>query len=74
MKYAICILASETLVPSLFNLHFKFDFDVVLLQLGLLYIIFLLGLQAILLTLVDTGRREETSDATLDLSEKPEKI
>ena len=40
----------------------KFEYNWHLMVFGLLYIIFLLGLQAILLTLVDTGRREETSD------------
>ena len=40
----------------------KFEHNWHLFVFGLLYIIFLLGLQAILLALVDTGRREDEAD------------
>ena len=40
----------------------SFEYNWHLFVFGLLYIIFLLGLQAILLALVDTGRKEDESD------------
>ena len=40
----------------------SFEYNWHLFVFGLLYIIFLLGLQAILLSLVDTGRAEDDSD------------
>ena len=40
----------------------SFEYNWHLFVFGLLYIIFLLGLQAILLSLVDTGRTEDESD------------
>ena len=40
----------------------SFEYNWHLFVFGLIYIIFLLGLQAVLLSLVDTGRRDEEAD------------